>query len=106
MVTVGFTVTATPLVAARLPGVMTPVPLEKTPVRLTFAPAEMELELAVKLEMAGGGGVIGADDPLPQPVKPAKPRIKGMASEAKTRKRFIRTTRCRGRGRGEASVCT
>jgi len=53
VVAVGFTVTATPLVAERLPGVITPVPFEKTPVKDALVPSVMVLELAVKLEMEG-----------------------------------------------------
>jgi len=55
VVAVGFTVTATPLVAERLPGVMTPVPFEKTPVRDAGDPLVMVLGLALKLEMEGAG---------------------------------------------------
>jgi hypothetical protein len=56
-----------PLVAERLPGVMTPVPLAKVPVRLADAPAVMAEELAVKLEMEGaaGGGVLLEDPEQP-----------------------------------------
>ena len=53
----GETVTATPLVAAMLPGVMTPVPLEKMPVSCEVDPAVMDEGLAVKLEMDGETGL-------------------------------------------------
>ena len=53
----GATGTGTPLLAARLPGVMTPVPLEKTPVRLDVDPAVIEEGLAVKLEIDGETGL-------------------------------------------------
>ncbi len=55
VVAVGLTVTATPLVAGRLPGVMTPVPLAKTPVRAALDPFGMEVGLAVKLVIVGAG---------------------------------------------------
>jgi hypothetical protein len=45
--------TAFPLVAAMLPGVITPVPLLKTPVKLDDAPAVIEAGLATKLVIDG-----------------------------------------------------
>jgi len=92
VVAVGLTVTPTPLVAVRLPGVMTPVPFAKTPVRAALDPSLMEGGFAVKLviEGAGEGCVWVLDDPPPQPVKPAKPRLRVMASGARTRRRFIK----------------
>ena len=56
VVAVGVTVTAVPLVAERLPGVMTPVPPENTPVRLEVCPTVMVAGLAVKLVIVGGAG--------------------------------------------------
>ena len=55
VVVAGVTLTATPLVAAMLPGVITPVPPLNTPVRLEFDPASMVAGLLVKLLMVGGG---------------------------------------------------
>jgi hypothetical protein len=52
-VVVGLTLTATPLVAVRLPGVITPVPPVKTAVRPELDPAVMVAGLAVKLVIAG-----------------------------------------------------
>jgi hypothetical protein len=78
---VGLTVTATPLLAGRLPGVMTPVPFAKTPVRAAGDPSVMEVRFAVKLVIEDGeDGVWVLDDPPPQPVKPARPRLRVMAS--------------------------
>ena len=57
MVCVGETLTGDPLVVGRLPGVIVPVPLAKTPVRLVEPPAVMLAGLAVKLVMVGGAGV-------------------------------------------------
>ena len=51
----GLTVTPTPLVAVRLPGVMTPVPFAKTPVRVALDPFVMEAGLASKLVIVGAG---------------------------------------------------
>jgi hypothetical protein len=49
VVVVGLTVTAAPLVAGRLPGVITPVPFAKTPVRAALDAPAMEVGFAVKL---------------------------------------------------------
>jgi hypothetical protein len=67
VVEAGLTLTAVPLVAARLPRVITPVPLENTPVRLVLPPAVMVAEPAVKLVIvgAGGGGAEVPDPPHP-----------------------------------------
>ena len=56
VVVVGLTVTAVPLVAEILPGVMTPVPLANTPVSVALWPAVMVAGLATKLVMVGGAG--------------------------------------------------
>ena len=58
MVAVGLTVTPTPLVAVRLPGVMTPVPFAKTPVRVALDPVVMVLGIAMKLVIAGAGSTV------------------------------------------------
>ena len=55
MVAVGLTVTPTPLVAVRLPGVMTPVPFEKTPVRVALDPVVMVIGIGMKLVIVGVG---------------------------------------------------
>ena len=55
MVAVGLTVTPTPLVAVRQPGVMTPVPFAKTPVRVALDPVVMVLGIAMKLVIVGAG---------------------------------------------------
>jgi hypothetical protein len=49
----GVTVTAVPLVAGKLPGLITPVPAEKTPVSVAVAPAVIDVGVAVKLVMVG-----------------------------------------------------
>ena len=47
----GLTLTAVPLVTAMLPGVITPVPLANTPVRLVLDPEAIVAGLAIKLVM-------------------------------------------------------
>lgn len=81
MVEVGLTLTAVPLVAARLPGVMTPVPFTKTAVRLELPPAVMVAGLAVKLVIEAAGGMGVMLDP-PQPAKPPRPRLRARAHPA------------------------
>ena len=82
----GLTVTATPLVAGRLPGVMTPVPFTNTPVRVALDPTVIEAEFAVKLVIEGGGGCVCVlDDPPPQLVRIARPRPRVIASGARRR---------------------
>ena len=54
-VDVGLTVTPTPLVSVRLPGVMTPVPFAKTPVRVALDPVVMVVGIATKLVIVGAG---------------------------------------------------
>jgi hypothetical protein len=49
VVVAGLTLTAVPLVAGRLPGVITPAPPVNTPVRLELAPALIDAGLAPKL---------------------------------------------------------
>jgi hypothetical protein len=56
VVEVGLTLTPTPLLAGILPGVITPVPLAKTPVSVVVAPTVIVAGLALKLLMVGGGG--------------------------------------------------
>ena len=88
----GLTVTPTPLVAGRSPGVITPVPLAKTPVRVALDPSVMVGEFAVKLVMEGGGGGGGGVwllDAVPQPVETARPRLRIMASGVRIRRRFM-----------------
>jgi len=53
VVCAGETLTAVPLVTVMFPGVMTPVPLAKTPVRLADPPAVTAVGLAVKLVIVG-----------------------------------------------------
>jgi hypothetical protein len=53
VVTEGVTLTATPLVTARFPGVITPAPFEKTPVRLADPPDVIDVGIAVKLVITG-----------------------------------------------------
>ena len=85
VVVVGLTVTAVPVVAGRLPGVMTPVPPAKTPVRVVLDPSVMVAAEVVKLVIVATG-VTGAEaEEPPQPLKPATARLRAAAHEAKTR---------------------
>ena len=73
VVAVGLTETATPLVAARFPGVIMPVPPLKTPVNVALCPSVIVAALAVKLVMDAGGVVCMEVEPPPQPANPARP---------------------------------
>jgi hypothetical protein len=90
VVTVGLTVIGVPLVMAVFPGVTTPVPFTKTAVRVALDPTSTAAGLAAKLVMegTGGGGGVELDEP-PQPVKPAKPRLRAKAP-AKGTKRCLK----------------
>jgi predicted acyl esterase len=65
--------------ARRFPGVITPVPLVKTPVRLVVPPAATAGGFAVKLLMVGSDG---DQDVLTQPVRPARHRLREDAQRA------------------------
>lgn len=82
VVVVGLTLSGVPLVTARLPGVMTPVPLEKTAVRLELPPIAMVAGFAAKLAIADAGGAGDDDDDPPQPERPPKPRLRARALAA------------------------
>jgi hypothetical protein len=73
---------------------MTPVPFAKTPVRVALDPSVMEVGLAVKL-LIEGGGVVWALDPVPQPVKLARLRLRITASGVRRRRRFMGFPVCR-----------
>jgi hypothetical protein len=55
VVAAGLTLTGVPLMTARLPGVITPVPFEKTAVRLALPPTVIVAGAATKLVIVGGG---------------------------------------------------
>jgi hypothetical protein len=55
VVAAGLTLTAVPLVTARSPGSIIPVPLAKTAVRLELPPAVIVAGFATKLVIAGAG---------------------------------------------------
>ena len=54
----GLTLTGVPLLTVRFPGVIAPVPLAKTAVRLELAPAVMVAGLATKLVVVGKGTTV------------------------------------------------
>lgn len=58
MVVDGLTLTGVPLVTGMLPGVMTPVPLAKAPVRLALPPGPTVVGLATKLVIVGAGSTV------------------------------------------------
>lgn len=58
VVVVGLTLTAVPLVTVRLPGVITPVPLANTAVRLELDPELIVAGLAPKLVIVGAGTTV------------------------------------------------
>jgi len=87
VVTAGETLTAVPLVAGRLPGVITPVPLSKTPVRLASPPAFTAVGLAVKLVMAGTEGEVRVG--FAHPVRATKRKLKINATRGVPATRFI-----------------
>lgn len=86
VVVVGLTITPVPLAAVRLPGVMVPLPLANTAVRVELLPAVMVAGFAAKLVIVGAGGVDDADPP--QPLRPPKPRLRARTLAAGTRARF------------------
>jgi hypothetical protein len=75
----GVTITEFPLVTARLPGVMSPVPLVKTPMRLAVPPAVIDAGVAVKLVMEGSENCLKPTE-LPQPVKQTRLRVIAQTS--------------------------
>jgi hypothetical protein len=72
VVVVGETVIAVPDVAGRLPGVITPVPLLKTGVKVVIVPAVMTAAPAVR-EVAIGPGTEPPPPPLVSPPPPPPP---------------------------------
>jgi hypothetical protein len=76
---VGLTLTAAPLVAARLPGVITPVPFVKTPVRLELDPLLIAAGLAAKLLIEGE---LPPPPPLLLPPQPASATIPSPSAAA------------------------
>jgi hypothetical protein len=74
-----------------LPGEMTPVPLEKIPVRLALAPEATVVGFAMKLVMAGWGVDRFTKLPVEQPVSPIKHRLRKNVTGAQAFKRVITT---------------
>jgi hypothetical protein len=58
VVAVGLTLSGVPLVTGMLPGVITPVPFAKTPVKLALPPGPTVVGLATKLVMVGAASTI------------------------------------------------
>jgi hypothetical protein len=85
VVEVGLTGTAVPLVAAMLPGVMTPVPPVKLPVRLELWPELIVAGLAAKLRIVGAVPPVPLGPLPPQPVSDTIPNPKMAAITAAKR---------------------
>jgi hypothetical protein len=79
VVAAGFTLTAVPLLAAMFPGVITPVPPLKTPVRLAVDPASMVVGLPLKLVIVGGVPPPPPPPPEFPPPQPARPTTETLA---------------------------
>jgi len=88
VVSAGVTLTGVPLMTARLPGVITPVPLAKTPVRLAGTPTGTDAGFAVKLLIVGSEG---KDPPLNElhPAKTVRKRLKRERRKKVAVTRFI-----------------
>jgi hypothetical protein len=86
---VGDTLTGVPLVAGRLPGEITPVPLAKTPVRLVDPPTVMLAGLAVKLAILGFVPDVTPAAGSIHPVMPAIHKLRENAQRAMAVVRFI-----------------
>ena len=76
-----------PLVTAIFPGVMMPVPLENTPVRLVDPPTVIAVGLAVKLVIAGAEEVCPALKEL-HPARAVNNRHKANARNGRLVTRF------------------
>jgi hypothetical protein len=84
----GETLTAVPLDAAMFPGVMTPVPLAKIPVRCADPPAVTVVGLAVKLVIAGSEEEDPPRNEL-HPVRMARGRHRTNVQRANTVTRIV-----------------
>jgi hypothetical protein len=92
VVCVGVTLTAVPLATERFPGIITPVPPLKTPVRFTNPPAVIVAGLAAKLAITGMVRFSGVNE-FRQPVRPVKDRMKTITHDAKTKYLFTLSPR-------------
>jgi hypothetical protein len=81
--------TGVPLAAVILPGVITPVPLANTPVKLDDPPAVIADGFAVKEVIVGVVEAAPLMVPLPQPKRPAKHRMGKKDKKANARMSFI-----------------
>ena len=79
----GETFTGVPLVTVKFPGVITPVPFAKTPVRVAEPPTVIVVGFATKLVMVV--------HPLTQPIRLPKTRPRARAQAARSRVTFIRS---------------
>jgi hypothetical protein len=93
VVVVGLTVTAVPLIAAMLPGVIIPEPPLNVGIKLELAPAVIVDGVAVKPLIRGGGPVL-VSELLPQPVKPKNATLTNTANITEVIFRFMKASIC------------
>jgi hypothetical protein len=86
--------TAVPLVAAMLPGVITPEPPLNTPVKLELDPDSIADGLAAKLVIDAGGVVVVVELPVPQPAKSKMAALTTNASITEGTFRFMIASIC------------
>ena len=94
VVVVGVTPTVVPLVAAMLPGVITPEPPLNTGIKLELDPASIVDGFAPKPLISGGGPVLLVELAPPQPAKSkmATPAISATITDAAFR--FMTASTC------------
>ena len=91
---VGLTLTGVPLVAAMLPGVITPGPPLNAGIKLELDPASMVEGLPAKPLISGGGPVLVVELPLPQPAKSKTATVAISATITDAAFRFMTASIC------------
>jgi hypothetical protein len=87
----GLTLTAVPLVAAMLPGVITPEPPLNVGTKLELAPASIVVGVALKPFISGGGPVI-SELPPPHPAKSKMATLTTTVNITEVTLRFMTTS--------------
>jgi hypothetical protein len=93
MVADGATLTAVPVVAAMLPGVITPEPPLNVGIKLELVPASIVAGVALKPFISGGGPVI-VELPPPHPVKSKMATLTTSANIREVTLRFMTASVC------------
>lgn len=88
VVAVGLMLTAVPLVAAMLPGVMTPAPPLNVGIKLELAPASIVDGVALKPLIRGGGPVM-VELPPPHPARSKMAALTTIANITEVTLRFM-----------------